>query len=93
MKEKGNEISGKISSFGLESLLWNVDTSAYTKYPNTLMYTFDEVVSFLEKDFSNFSYYKEVNGIKQLFFDNATQNVYKKFLHDLRDFYEYDNER
>lgn len=33
MVEYGYPLSDKISSFGIESLLWNVDVSAYTKYP------------------------------------------------------------
>lgn len=90
MGERGYMIPSKISSFGLESLLWNVEVPAYTKYPSILRYTFDEVVSFLKKDFSNFGTYTEVNGIKPLFSDGATQNVYQKFIGDLYNFYEYD---
>lgn len=51
MEESGYAVSSKISSFGLESLLWNVDVSAYTKYSSILRYTFDEVISFLKNDF------------------------------------------
>ena len=90
MGERGYMIPSKISSFGLESLLWNVEVSAYTKYPSILRYTFDEVVSFLKKDFSNFGTYTEVNGIKPLFSDGATRNAYQKFIGDLYNFYEYD---
>ena len=90
MAENGCSISSKISSFGLESLLWNVDESAYTKYSSILRYTFDEVVCFLKNDFSNFSKYTEANGIKQLFPDATTQTAYQKFVNDLQDFYEYD---
>ena len=54
MKEDGYEVSSKISSFGLESLLWNVEVSAYTKYSSILRYTFGEVISFLKNDFANF---------------------------------------
>lgn len=90
MEENGYAISSKISSFGLESLLWNVIESAYTKYSSVLRYTFDEVVSFLKNDFLNFDNYKEANGIKPLFYDMATKNAYQKFIDDLCDFYEYD---
>lgn len=48
MKEDGYEVSSKISSFGLESLLWNVEVSAYTKYSSILRYTFGEVILILE---------------------------------------------
>lgn len=90
MKERGYVVSSKISSFGLESLLWNVAEFAYTKYSSILRYTFDEVVSFLKSDFSNFDNYKEANGIKPLFSDIATKNAYQKFINDLHSFYEYD---
>jgi hypothetical protein len=92
MKEQGYFISPKISSFGLESLLWNVDVSAYTRYSSVLRYTFDEVIRFLKSDFSNYNTYTEANGIKDLFMDNATVQVYQKFIDDLMKFYEYDVE-
>lgn len=90
MENSGYKISSKISSFGLESLLWNVDIAAYTRYSSVLKYTFDEVISFLKSDFSNYSSYKEVNGIKQLFPDNTTQIDYQDFITDLHNYYEYD---
>lgn len=90
MEENGYTVSSKISSFGLESLLWNVDASVYTKYSSILRYTFDEVVSFLKNDFLKFDVYTEANGIKPLFPDVATKNEYQKFVNNLYDFYEYD---
>ena len=90
MEDSGYKISSKISSFGLESLLWNVDIAAYTRYSSVLKYTFDEVISFLKSDFSNYSSYKEVNGIKRLFPDNTTQIDYQNFITDLHNYYEYD---
>lgn len=90
MKESGYAVSPKISSFGLESLLWNVDVSAYTKYSSILRYTFDEAVSFLKNNFLKFDGYTEANGIKPLFPDIATKSAYQKFVNDLYDFYEYD---
>ena len=90
MKEDGYEVSSKISSFGLESLLWNVEVSAYTKYSSILRYTFGEVMSFLKNDFANFGAYVEINSIKSLFPDLTTQNAYQNFINDLYKFYEYD---
>lgn len=90
MENSGYTISSKISSFGLESLLWNVDEKAYTRYSVILRYTFDEVISFLKNDFTNYSYYKEANGIKYLFSDKDTIMAYQNFITDLNDFYEYD---
>ncbi len=90
MERHGYIISPKISSFGLESLLWNVDVSAYTKYSSILRYTFDEVIIFLKNDFSNFNSYTEVNGIKTLFTDNGMKTAYQNFITDLSTYYEYD---
>lgn len=48
------------------------------------------MIKFLKNDFSNYSAYTEVNGIKSLFSDRATEEAYKKFIDDLNEFYEYD---
>lgn len=90
MEENGYKVNSKVSSFGLESLLWNVDVSAYTKYSSILRYTFGEVISFLKNDFANFGAYVEINAIKSLFPDLTTQNAYQNFINDLYNFYEYD---
>ena len=82
--------NSKVSSFGLESLLWNVDESVYTKCSSILGYTFSEIVSFLKNDFVNFGTYVEINGINRLFPDLVTQNACQKFINDLYNFYEYD---
>lgn len=90
MGQYGYTVSKKISSFGLESLLWNVDVSEYIKYASILRYTFDEVISFLKNDFINFDKYTEANGIKMLFTDDATKSAYQSFISDLNKYYEYD---
>ncbi len=90
MEESGYVINSKISSFGLESLLWNVDVSAYIRYSGVLRFTFDEVISFLKDDFANFENYTEINDIKQLFPDQETLNAYQDFVNNLGDFYKYD---
>lgn len=89
MKENGIYVSDKISSFGLESLLWNVDVSVYKKY-SCLGFVFDEVVKFLYDDTTNFSTYLEANGIKNLFPDQNMRSAYIEFVKDLKSFYEYD---
>ena len=90
MEKYGYTISDKVSSFGIESLLWNVDVSAYTKYPYVLRYTFDEVLTFLVGDFSSFDTYTEANAIKPLFSDEETKAAYQKFVSDMHQFFEYD---
>lgn len=89
MKENGINISDKISSFGLESLLWNVDVSTYKKY-SCLRFVFDEVIKFLLNDFANYKVYVEANGIKPLFADEVNRVAYMQFVKDLNSFYEYD---
>ena len=83
-------VSPKITSFGLESLLWNVDVSSYTKYPSILRYTFDEALKYLINDSANWTSYLEANGIKPLFSSEQNMTAYSNFLVDLRSFYEYD---
>lgn len=90
MPKHGYSVSDKISSFGLESLLWNANVSAYTKYASILRYTFDEVITFLKADFANYGGYLEANGIKRLFIDETTKTVYKQFVTDLSVFFQYD---
>ena len=89
MKENGIYVSEKISSFGLESLLWNVEVSTYKRY-SCLRFVFDEVVKFLYNDISDFEEYLEANGIKPLFPDQNTKLAYIQFVRDLREVYEYD---
>lgn len=90
MEKQGYKISDKISSFGIESMLWNVDPTPYTKYSSILRYTFDEVISFLVEDFSNFENYTEANAIKPLFSDNISKTAYQTFVLDMQKFFEYD---
>lgn len=93
MKEKmtgSYYIPDQISSFGLESLLWNIDVSVYKKYPATLRYTFDEIIDFLINNFHKFDDYSEANGIKELFPNEFTKQLYQDFITDLRSFFQYD---
>lgn len=90
MEKHGYTISDRISSFGIESMLWNVDPASYIKYSNILRYTFDEVISFLMEDFENFVNYKEANAIKPLFPDDASKIAYQTFISDMHNFFEYD---
>ncbi len=90
MEKYGYTVSDKVSSFGIESLLWNVDVPAYTKYSSILRYTFDEVLTFLAGDVSNFDTYTEANAIKPLFPDEATKIAYQRFISDMHRFFEYD---
>jgi len=78
-----------VSSFGLESLLWNIPNSVFTKY-TAYRYVFDEVISYLYMNQASLGYYKEVNGIKNICQTEAEVENYKLFVRDLKKFYEYD---
>ena len=82
-------VPDKISSFGIESLLWNVDVSVYTKY-TSLKFILDEVIEYLKKNTDSYSSYLEANGIKPLFSDNSTREAYIGFVTTLSDFDEYE---
>lgn len=90
MREYGYSISDSITSFGLESLLWNATNGSYNKYPSVLRYTFDEVLINLFERKDYWDTFTEVNGIKKLFITNSIKDSYIIFINDLRRFYEYD---
>lgn len=89
MKKNDITISPEISSFGLESLLWNVPESVFSKY-STLRYVFDEVLKHLLADAENFYKYTEANGIKPLFSNSPAISAYQRFIITLSAFFEYD---
>lgn len=89
LKSAGYSVPSEISSFGLESLLWNVSDTVFNKY-TILRYSFDEVLKWLIDNSNSFSSFKEANGIKKLFTSNTTVVVYQDFIKKLNDFYEYD---
>ena len=78
-----------VSSFGLESLLWNVENHEYLGY-SSLGATFEEIMQFLIASSVNWSYYVEANGIKPLFSSDYEKEAYANFMYDLASFYEYD---
>lgn len=78
-----------VSSFGLESLLWNLPNSIFTKY-TTYRFAFDEIVDYLVKNKNSLGIYKEANGIKYLCPTASDVAKYSRFIDDLRAFYQYD---
>lgn len=78
-----------VSSFGLESLLWNLPNSIFAKY-TTYRYAFDEIVDYLVKNKSSLCNYKEANDIKDLCPTAIDVTKYSRFIDDLRAFYQYD---
>lgn len=78
-----------VSSFGLESLLWNVPNDKFTKY-TSYKYIFEELVDFIYDNQSLLSTYKEANGIKELCPYSSDKENYKRFINDLKAFYQYE---
>lgn len=78
-----------VSSFGLESLLWNIPNSIFLKY-SFYRFTFGEIVDYLRNHIADLSQYKEANGIKELCPTQADIEKYSRFIIDLSTFYEYD---
>lgn len=79
----------QVSSFGLESLLWNLPDSLFMKY-STYRYEFGEIVEYLYNHKEEVSSYKEANGIKSLCPTMTAVTDYKNFIDRLFKFYEYD---
>ena len=89
MSDCGYSSSDNVSSFGLESLLWNVPNEIFMKY-SIYRYSFDEIVSYLYENQSLVSSYKEANGIKKLCQTAVEAENYRLYIRDLKNFYEYD---
>ena len=90
MEENGYQSAGKVSSFGVESLLWNIPNEYYLKY-SIMRYTFDELIQYLFNNQLSIGSFKEVNGIKNMFEDNQNGSLdYVNFIRDIKSFYQYD---
>ena len=81
--------ANKVSSFVIESLLWNIPNDIYTKY-TSYRYAFDEIVKYAYNYRNNMNAYKEANGIKPLCPTQTDINNLQNFLSDLKNFYDYD---
>lgn len=79
----------QVSSFGLESLLWNLPNDLFMKY-SIYRYEFGEIVEYLYRNKDEIGTYKEANGIKPLCPTSADIINYKNFVDKLYLFYDYD---
>jgi hypothetical protein len=89
MSDYGYSSADIVSSYGIESILWNIPNEIFTKY-SIYRYSFDEVVSYLYTNRSSIASYKEVNGIKNICQTELDADNYKLFICKLKKFYEYD---
>ena len=89
MSDAGYPCADKVSSFGLESLLWNIPDSEFTKY--TLHgFLFQHLLSYLRTNKASLSNYKEANGIKPLCPTQSDIDAYESFIDVLNGFFEYE---
>lgn len=80
----------RVSSFGLESLIWNLADSNFTEYPTVMWYVFKKIVNGLYNNTAVLKTYYEANGIKPLCPDSKTTTAYTEFINALYSFYDYE---
>lgn len=91
MIENGIESANNLSSFALESLMWNIPNDKYLDYKSYRnVYMFDKLIEYLNNNKHLLNSYLEANGIKRLCPTQNEINNMRLFINDLRDFYEYD---
>jgi hypothetical protein len=91
MVDSGIYSAMNVSSFAVESLLWNIPDSHYLEYGQyRKVFHFKNIISYLKSHEADFSSYTEANGIKKLFPTYTDQTAMIRFLDDLDRFYEYD---
>lgn len=91
MEDNNIESAKKVSSFALESLLWNIPDNIYldnSQYRH--VYLFNEIVYYIFTNINSISIYKEANGIKPLCSDLESEKNMKQFIRELHEFYEYE---
>jgi len=59
MKDNSYESANNVSSFGLESLLWNLPDEVFTKY-SIYRYAFGEITDYLQKNNINLNYSQNI---------------------------------
>jgi len=89
MEENNYTSALKISSFGLESLLWNIPNNVYKMY-TIYRCAFGEIVKYIYSNTKYLQLYKEANGIKELCPTQTEVKDYGLFINELYNFYEYD---
>lgn len=90
MQDSHIAAADQASSFGLESLLWNVPNPWYSEYAQyQKVSAFSGLIDYLIAHQDSFSSYKEANGIKSLCPDVGAIAEVEQFLAQLRAFYTY----
>lgn len=90
MQQNGIESANKVSSFALESLLWNIPNAKYLEYKEyRKVCMFDNLIEYLCSNLIYLSTYKEANGIKNLCSNQEFLTNMRNFINNPRRFYEY----
>lgn len=90
MSNCGYSSADDVSSFGLESLLWNIPDSIFTQYRYYHCFGFKEIVNYLFEHKYMLSIYREANGIKLLCPKQEDVDHYSKFINDIYSFFQYE---
>ena len=85
----GFPYANDVSSFGVESLLWNIPDEIFKKW-SLYGLAFEEVLNYLQAHKADFLTYKEANVIKSLCPTQASAKTYENFIDILVVFFEYD---
>ena len=85
MEDEGNSYASSVSSFGLESLLYNVPNDVINGNYDTMCERVIAVIDYLVSNKGYFCNYKEPNGILNIF-DNSSNDieVYRNFIVSLK---------
>lgn len=89
MSEYGYRCADEVSSFGIESLIWNIPDFYFTKY-SSYGFAFEEIVTYAYRHKGELSEFYEANGIKKLCPSQQDINNYSEFIDKLYSFFEYD---
>jgi len=91
MQEYYYSEADKISSFALESLLWNVPDDYYLENgQNRKVFLFSRLISYLRGHYDDFDEYYEANGIKKLFPSETDKRDMISFIDQLALFFTYE---
>lgn len=91
MTENGIIEANGVSSFALESLLWNIPNDKYLEYKDYRnVFMFDMLITYLKNNKYLLSSYKEANGIKLLCPTPSDVDSMNIFINALVEFYEYE---
>ena len=91
MQEYYYSEADKVSSFALESLLWNVPDDYYLENGQyRKVFLFSRLISFLRSHYDDFDGYFEANGIKKLFPSETDKKNMIAFIEQLAVFYTYE---